>query len=531
MDISSVSAHQFEHYERVLYPCGAYPQAHPERLAMMGILFGLHPAPLDTCRILELGCGDGAHLIPIAYHFPTSECIGLDLSPAHIQRGQAYLEKLGLHNCTLRVEDILHVDYTALGTFDYIIAHGVFSWVPAEVRTALLALCQHCLQPQGIAYISYNTQPGGHIRTMVREMMLYAAGHLTDPHTRVQTARQFLSFMAESVISAKTGTPEYQSLLQAEVDRIQSMPDHVLFHDDLDEYARPFSFTEFMAMAHSHDLQYLGEADLVEMQEHFFTPEIQERLVSYGGEDVIRREQLLDFMKYRRFRQTLLCKAGQPIEHMIYPDTMKKLWFVGSAHPHPYHTDMDIYVNTHGVEFLVTDSIHRLVLDVLTGQYPRALSSEEILQECIRTEQSYTRLRTPAYSVEDIHDVLVALLMADMILCSSVPVPCINDAMIPPLGSKSYYPKATHYARLQAEMQSDVTNIRHTDIHLTDPIARAILVSATGENSSEVLEIMISHLIETTSLTIPDEYRDRPTAGEKLSHALHKLAFLGLLME
>ena len=72
-------------YDEVRYPGRFYPQTSPERLATLGTLFGLNPAPVDHCRVLELGCGDGGNLLPLAELLPRSSFLGIDLARAAIE--------------------------------------------------------------------------------------------------------------------------------------------------------------------------------------------------------------------------------------------------------------------------------------------------------------------------------------------------------------------------------------------------------------------------------------------------------------
>src|SRR5262245_7165996 len=114
-------------YDAVLYPGYALTQSHPDRLATLATLFGLAPADVSRCRVLELGCGDGINLISIALSLPEAECVGIDLAAVGIGKGQAIVQELGLKNVTLRQLDLMEVDRD-FGQFDFIIAHGVYSW-------------------------------------------------------------------------------------------------------------------------------------------------------------------------------------------------------------------------------------------------------------------------------------------------------------------------------------------------------------------------------------------------------------------
>ena len=181
-------------YDDVPYASYAYFQSHPNRLCVVATLFGMTPAPLASCRVLELGCASGGNLLPMAEAFPDATFVGLDYSSRQIADGIKIVEKLGMRNIELRCQSITEVD-ASLGKFDYIICHGVYSWVPEAVRQKIFEICALHLNPQGVAYISYNTYPGWHLRGTVREMMLYHVRRWESPHDRVTHARALLDFL------------------------------------------------------------------------------------------------------------------------------------------------------------------------------------------------------------------------------------------------------------------------------------------------------------------------------------------------
>src|SRR5215467_8994536 len=111
-------------YDELPYPGLAFAETHPDRLATMATLFGMTPAPVEGCRVLELGCGDGGNLIPMAFTLPKSCFTGLDLAGTAIARGRSLLGALDLSNIRLLHLDLLDVSID-FGEFDYIIAHGL----------------------------------------------------------------------------------------------------------------------------------------------------------------------------------------------------------------------------------------------------------------------------------------------------------------------------------------------------------------------------------------------------------------------
>jgi SAM-dependent methyltransferase len=159
-------------YDQVPYRSVAHPQTHPDRLATHARLFGLDPAPLADCRVLDVGCGDGANLLAMAAMFPESTFVGIDSAAVPIAEGHERAEDWGLANIDLRALDLMNLP-DDFGSFDYIVVHGVYSWVPDAVRDGLMALVAEHLAPHGVAFVSYNALPGGHLRRLTREMMLY----------------------------------------------------------------------------------------------------------------------------------------------------------------------------------------------------------------------------------------------------------------------------------------------------------------------------------------------------------------------
>ena len=301
-------------YNEVTYPSAVYAQTHPDRLAMMATLHDMTPAPVERCRVLELGCGDGWNVITMAYGLPGSEFTGIDLAAKPIARGAALASQLGLKNLTLLEMDV--ADAADLGEFDYIIAHGLYSWVPQHVREKVMALCGRSLAANGVAYISYNAYPGNHARDLVRGMMRYHTAHFADPQQKIHQARGLVKFLAES----KEPRELYHEVLAQQLERLTKYSDPAFFHDDLSSTNQPFYFHGFMAGASANGLQFLAEADMEDNREEQYPPQVEAVLAGLDPGDVVAREQYLDFLKNRAFRQTLLCRRGVKLEREIAPE-------------------------------------------------------------------------------------------------------------------------------------------------------------------------------------------------------------------
>jgi SAM-dependent methyltransferase len=289
-------------YDAIPYPTSPFRQTRPERLGAIARLFGLEAPPAEKCRVLELGCSMGGNLIVMAQDHPGSRFLGIDASSRQIGEGWKTIDTLGLKNIQLKQLDILDIG-DDIGEFDYIISHGVFSWVPAPVQGKMLEICQRHLAPNGVAYISYNTYPGWHIRGIVRDMMFFRGVQFADPQTSLAQAKSLVEFVAQSSKGADT---PYQRLLQSELKHIGQMEDYYLQHEHLEENNQPLYFHEFARRLAVNGLQYLGDADFSTMVSSNFSAEVAKTLQELGAHDIVQMEQYMDFVRCRYFRKTLV---------------------------------------------------------------------------------------------------------------------------------------------------------------------------------------------------------------------------------
>ena len=328
VDVASTSANDALRaaYDAFPYRSLPFAQSHPDRLATLATLFGVTPAPLARCRVLEIGCASGGNLIPIAATLPQSRCVGVDFSEVQIAEGRADVAALGLENIELVHADLRNFDGGG-ETFDYIIAHGVFSWVPRDVQDRVFAVCAGMLAPDGVAYISYNALPGWQTRGAIRDAMRYHASRFADPATRVLQARAVLDFLAESMQSDKTG---YGAGLRDEAARLRQQPDFYILHEHLTEVNQAFYFHEFMARAAAHGLRYLGETEIKLMLTHDLAPNVV-AMLSRVAPDLLQREQFLDFLRNQMFRQTLLVREATTLNRTLSPERVLGLYVATKA--------------------------------------------------------------------------------------------------------------------------------------------------------------------------------------------------------
>jgi len=486
-------------YDEVPYPSAIYSQTHPDRLATMATLFGMRPARVEHCRVLELGCGDGTNLITMAFGLPESEFVGLDLAQRQIAHGNATVDQLGLKNIALHSMDLLRAP-SDLGRFDFIVAHGLYSWVPAEVRDKILAICSEHLTENGVAYVSYNTYPGNHLRDLVRGMMRYHSAHFREPAGQVRQARALLKFLAES----KEEPDLYHQILERELDRSVKYVDAGFFHDDLSSINHPVYFHEFIAHAACHGLQYLSEADIVGMKEDKYKPQVAAALSELGSSDIITREQYLDFLRCRAFRQTLLCRNRTPLDHTIKPERIHGLHAAAeirpiSAEPDVRSRSAELFQGPKGAELESDRPIVKTALLLLGIAWPHSVRFPELLMR-VRTHLGYDSETPGSDAADDEEELGNALLQAHAVGCVQF------HAHAPTfVTTVSERPVSSPLARLQLQQDNVVSTLRHTTLRIDDVLGRHLLMLLDGTRDRAMLLNDLGKFVVSGGTTISHE--------------------------
>lgn len=272
------------------------------------MLHGFGCVPLDGARVLEIGCGNGANLIPMAASYPGATFLGIDASGVAIGLAQEFARQCGLENIRFVAARLEEHPLPDEG-FDYVLCHGVYSWVPDSVRKALLRVVAGCLAPDGVAFISYNALPGWHLRQPARDILRWHLRGIDGPGEQVEEAKAFAKFLSQVIPEEGPAG----KALRAEFATVADRSPNVLWHDELAPEHRAFYLHEFVSAAADHGLAYLADADLIEHILANLDPKTVEVLRSVAS-DRIELEQYVDFFVPRRFRQTLLVRSGRTVE-------------------------------------------------------------------------------------------------------------------------------------------------------------------------------------------------------------------------
>lgn len=489
-----------ESYDQLPYETRARRKTHPDTLATLASVFGLTPPPVETARVLELGCGTGENLLAIACALPGSSCIGVDFSAPQIADAEALATAAGIGNAQFICSDFKEI--AGEQRYDYVVAHGLLSWIPPDRHDDLIALCSGCLAPGGLLYLSYNALPGWHQRQIVRDYLLQETADITDVTAKVRTARAALASLAETV--GKLGWA-YGRIVSDENDNVAKLGDSYLAHDLLETHNTAFYFTDLVRRGAECDLHYVGEAGFEAMVPDTYPAEIAEALKAIP--ELHERERRLDFLSNRTFRESVFVKGRQPASQ---PD-QRSLAMLHVASPLKRGVDpsadhaMIAYQSPSGTDIAVEPGLTEVALDELAKCYPEALSLEEILS---RVQQN---------GHQPLEQSTIMALMGALFGAFARGLINLHSAAPRIRSAAPDRPTASALARAQANRGTRVTTMLLENIEIDDADCRVILPHLDGQHDRATLAALLSS--------------GGGDLGQRLDIALSKLAHVGLLTE
>ncbi len=525
-------------YDLAPYPRLAHYYSHPEKADTLAHLLGLTPPPVERSRVLELGCASGANLLPMAVAFPESEFVGVDYSRRQVAEGQADIERLGLANISLHPMDLqaIRPDF---GQFDYIFAHGLYSWIPMPVRERLLAVCHDNLSPQGVAYVSYNTYPGWHSLAAIRGMMLYHTRNITGPVERAVAAREVLDFLVDAADPADY----YGAMLashQKFLETVSPGKDNAyLVHDHLEEVNDPVYFHEFVEHAARHNLQYLCDADF---RMDFLTtfPKAKADALLKMSHNIVELEQYMDFVRNRMFRQTLLVHADQPVSRRLGAARLRTLWVGSSARPDTGEVSLtrgavEKFIGRDTSKLSTDHPLSKAAMVCLIQQWPASIPFDVLVgkAQSMLEEVSGEAAVTPA-DEEQVEVLAANLLQAFTASETLVEFHACGPRFTLEVGPT---PLASGWARLQAETGPTVTNLRHESVRL-GPLQSQLLRLLDGTRDRAALLAALKPLIVSGELAarqddqvVTDPQKNLELLAASLDGKLEGLARSALLIQ
>lgn len=299
-----------EIYADLGYLSQPFPYASAPFLESYARLLGLSPAPASTARILEIGSSYGGNLMSQALFYPQATFTGIEIAPTQVSVGKTYIDQLGITNLDLLEGDV-NESHDHLGTYDYIIAHGFYSWVDEETKDNFLCLCKEHLAENGILYMSYNTYPGWHKMDSVRALLEFANKDIDTLNHRekVRHGKTVASKLGALMLEYDTVKNQQTSFLQSLRQTLQKQ-DCYVGHDHLEPVNTPVYFHQCMDHMAEHGFTYLCDCDLNLSFPTVYDETLRTQLQVLAPHDPLAREQYIDFMLNTAFRKSLFTHKG-----------------------------------------------------------------------------------------------------------------------------------------------------------------------------------------------------------------------------
>lgn len=469
-------------YDQHPYQSHAFSETHPEQLRTTAILFGLESPPAERCRVLELGCAGGGNLFPMAWALPESRFIGVDLSGRQIEDARQAAIALNLANIDFKAMSLTEIDRD-FGEFDYIICHGVFSWVPRHVQDKILQICRENLAPNGVAFVSYNTYPGWHIRGPARDLMAYHAQLFAEAPEKVRQAKAALKLASESPLLRNNPAA---AAYKIELDYVNKKSEYYVLHEHLEEYNAPLYFHQFMERAQQVQLQHLSDARHRGLLTEESLPQFAD-LFRHAKGDLVRIEQYADFLRNQSFRRSLLCHAAVKLDRASAVERISRLSAVSALPRDPSggtipSSDKVRFGDARRGYVESTSPLVKAALLHLNEVFPQAVPFEELLSRAaglINMSPATLQDHRPHFS-----QVLLRFWLLNMIgLHISPPRPQTRI---------SSTPTVSPVARYLAQQVGQVTNLRHDSINL-DAVYRKVVQYLDGTRTREqIIEAILN---------------------------------------
>lgn len=514
-------------YDDVPYESHCYVQTHPQSLYTVAKFFGVQAPDFKQCRVLELGCASGGNILPLAIDFPESSFVGVDLSEVQIDAANVHKKELVLENIEFKQMSIADIT-KKFGTFDYIIVHGILSWVPKQVQEAIFRVCNENLSENGVAYVSYNTLPGWNMVKSVRDMMLFHTQNFKDPKEKAQQARLLLNFINEGTRGKEN---PYKQFIENEINMLKNTGDSYILHDHMEEVNHPFYFHEFMKHAVDNDLSYLGDVNIASM----FTGNMPEETVSVLSKvknDIIKTEQYMDFINNRRFRSSLLCKKDVKMNRNVDSDSLEGLFIKGTIEiakgdeTKPLAGQEVSFKCANGATFTTAHPMAVCGMSLIKAQSGKPIAIETLCNTALEDLEKLGLKASDSDAqqmVSIFKSYIVKLVLSGgFTLSSDAPEYCETI---------SEKPEISQLARYQAKTSNWVTNRRYEKITL-DVSTRVMVQYLDGTKNKEQLIEFIDSLFTEGKLKLSDKdgKPQQANAKEIVEKALESFVKTALLV-
>jgi SAM-dependent methyltransferase len=289
------------------YIADCFPDLSPTHLNLALLHRGIAaPDTSGAFNYLELGFGQGITLTLLAAMRPQAQFFGNDFNPAHVLAARALADRAQLDNLHLFEDSFEELLTRDLPEMDYIVLHGIYSWISAENRAHIVSLIRKRLKTGGVVYVSYNAQPGWAPKApMQRAMAEFVSRHGGESLTeRYRAAREFLAALDESGAGYFVHNPVAQEQLAG----LWSFNDAYLVHEFASQNWVALHHADVVSDMNGAKLGFAGSTTLANNFPLYSIPPKAATLYQ-SAQDPVMRELIRDFSVNTQFRRDIFVRG------------------------------------------------------------------------------------------------------------------------------------------------------------------------------------------------------------------------------
>jgi SAM-dependent methyltransferase len=483
----------------------------PAYIAATAQLFGVGTAPVELSRILEIGCAAGNNIIPMAARHPHASFVGIDSSPRRIAAAKRHASEVGLNNIDFHVYDITSTTPHQFGSFDYLIAHGVYSWLAPEQRPALWQFCMNVLSANGLIYLSYNTLPYWHLKRPIRDAITFHAQHQPESAELIHESIGFARDVAEYAQGV------YGDLLREEVGYILEQNENYFSHDDFEVHHHPVYVKDLLDEAEAFGFRYISEATATYSSLRLLHRKVAEAVERFGAADRSLREQYIDFYTGRAFRRSLFAKTTHarkvPLDiipekidnlHIVFADLPPSINFAEPTRSLYYFDDTYFDAppdpETNPMRVFAETAIARMA-QTLPSQ-PRSIAVQEIYI------MFATMIQSDPDALDTVRAAILEFFYQRKVAFSAAPLTWEFDPLRP-CGQRLVVSDAAHG-------RSSTVSVLHDEIYLRGENVRQLLALLDGQRTRQEIIAELLFLVQTNKIEFIFEDDQKLTTEELL---------------
>jgi len=449
-------------------------------------------SPLQGFHLTELGCGDGANLLPMAFYHPDSTFIGIDNAESGLSRARECAAQIGLHNIQFMQKDICEMEQAEIVQCDYIIAHGLYSWVSDDIREAILQFCRNGLSTTGLAFISYNAQPGWASRGLVRDILLRSAS--VQQAAIEDKASKAIEVASELLQAMPSRDYAYAVLLAEELERVRDGKPFYVYHEYLEEFNQGFWLRDFIERARQNNLNYVCDAQFSQWEGQ--VPKELRRSLSQADLDPVEQEETADLLCNRYFHASILCPSDElgdvPVESMSHPQILKQVSIASSlrADSDPFDLTegvVELFTGSHGQEITLDASITKAAVVLLASQWPIGMQLNNLFQQTTRllSEHGHNVLEDAQSQLTE----ELIMLFESGVIDLRLQQPDYNRDL-------PEYPKLHALARYEIGHRDALSTPYHLPISLNDQFLEVVRVMDGSKSTKEIKALFGEDIVD-----------------------------------